>query len=75
MWPWEDEPRSIAHGILDDETYDWLAVVEGLLRSGGGALVVDEETLQRANATGHRRDRVSTWTQPGRRDWQACSRS
>jgi threonine synthase len=51
MWPWEDEPRSIAHGILDDETYDWLAVVEGLLRSGGGALVVDEETLQRANAT------------------------
>ncbi len=49
MWPWEEEPRSIAHGILDDETYDWLAVVEGLLRSGGSALVVDEETLLRAN--------------------------
>ena len=27
MWPWETEPRSVAHGILDDETYDWLAVV------------------------------------------------
>ncbi len=50
MWPWEEEPRSIAHGILDDETYDWLAVVEGLLRTGGGAIVVDEDTLARANA-------------------------
>ena len=27
MWPWESEPKSIATGILDDETYDWLAVV------------------------------------------------
>ena len=31
MWPWEQEPHSVAHGILDDETYDWLAVVEGML--------------------------------------------
>ena len=37
MWPWEDEPHSIAHGILDDETYDWLAVVEGMLATGGDA--------------------------------------
>ena len=29
MWPWETEPHSVAHGILDDETYDWLAVVRG----------------------------------------------
>jgi threonine synthase len=50
MWPWEDEPRSIAHGILDDETYDWLAVVEGMLATDGRALVVDEETLEEANA-------------------------
>ncbi len=49
MWPWEQEPRSIAHGILDDETYDWLAVVEGMLATAGRALVVDEETLERAN--------------------------
>jgi threonine synthase len=50
MWPWEEEPRSIAHGILDDETYDWLAVVEGMLATGGHPLVVDEATLVGANA-------------------------
>ena len=50
MWPWEDEPHSIAHGILDDETYDWLAVVEGMLATGGGPLVVDEDTLAEAHA-------------------------
>ena len=50
MWPWESEPRSIAHGILDDETYDWLAIVENMLRSGGQPLVVSEATLRRAHA-------------------------
>jgi threonine synthase len=50
MWPWEQEPRSIAHGILDDETYDWLAVVEGMLATRGRSVVVDEETLANANA-------------------------
>jgi threonine synthase len=49
MWPWEEEPRSIAGGILDDETYDWLAVVRGMLASGGGPIVVDEDTLREAN--------------------------
>jgi threonine synthase len=50
MWPWATEPRSIAHGILDDETYDWAAVVEGMLATGGAPLVVDEAALRRANA-------------------------
>jgi threonine synthase len=50
MWPWESEPHSVAHGILDDETYDWLAVVEAMLATEGRALVVDEETLEEANA-------------------------
>ena len=50
MRPWESEPSSIAHGILDDETYDWLAVVEGMLDTGGIPLVVGEETLAAANA-------------------------
>jgi threonine synthase len=49
MWPWEDEPRSVAHGILDDETYDWLAVVRGMIRTGGYPVVVGEERLRQAN--------------------------
>jgi threonine synthase len=49
MWPWEQQPTSIAHGILDDETYDWLAVVKGLLETGGYPLTVDEPTLIEAN--------------------------
>jgi threonine synthase len=50
MWPWEEEPRSAAHGILDDETYDWAAVVEGMLRTGGRPEVVDERGIEAANA-------------------------
>jgi threonine synthase len=49
MWPWESAPHSIAHGILDDETYDWLAVVEAMLTTGGRAVVVGEEELSEAN--------------------------
>jgi len=50
MWPWEEAPHSVAHGILDDETYDWQAVVRGTLAGGGSALVVDEATLEDAHA-------------------------
>ena len=49
MWPWEDVPHSVAHGILDDETYDWHAVVRGMIETGGRPLVVSEEELTRAN--------------------------
>jgi threonine synthase len=49
MQPWPDEPRSVASGILDDETYDWRAVVEGMLLTGGRPLVVDENTLVKAH--------------------------
>jgi len=49
MWPWETEPHSLAHGILDDETYDWLAVLRGMFASGGRPLIVDEEILADAN--------------------------
>lgn len=49
MWPWEEAPCSIATGILDDETYDWLALVEGMLMTGGVPLVVSEETLANAH--------------------------
>jgi threonine synthase len=50
MRPWEAEPRSVAHGILDDETYDWAAVVDGMLHSSGHPIVVGEDELERANA-------------------------
>ena len=50
MWPWESEPRSIAGGLLDDETHDWLAVVEAMLATGGQPVVVSEDALARANA-------------------------
>lgn len=49
MWPWGSTPRSVAHGILDDETYDWLAVVTAMLRTGGRPLVVDDARLVAAN--------------------------
>ena len=52
MWPWESEPRSVATGILDDETYDWLAVVEAMLTSGGYPVVADEATLGAAHVLG-----------------------
>jgi threonine dehydratase len=49
MWPWEEEPRSLAHGILDDETYDWMAVLRGMVETGGYPVVVSEDQLARAN--------------------------
>jgi threonine synthase len=52
MWPWETTPQSIAHGILDDETYDWVAVIRAIFESGGHAVVVEESTLEEANRVG-----------------------
>jgi threonine synthase len=49
MWPWDSEPASMATGILDDETYDWRAVVAAMLRTGGRPLVVTEERLSEAS--------------------------
>jgi len=48
MWAWETTPVSLASGILDDETYDWWAVVEGMRTSGGQPLVVTEDAIARA---------------------------
>jgi threonine synthase len=50
MWAWETPPQSVATGILDDETYDWRAVVEGMLLTGGRPLVVSETALVEAHA-------------------------
>jgi threonine synthase len=48
MWPWESAPASLAHGILDDETYDWWEVVKALRATGGDAVVADEAAIARA---------------------------
>ena len=49
MWPWEETPHSVATGILDDECYDWWALLRGMVLSGGIPAVADESTLRRAN--------------------------
>jgi hypothetical protein len=46
-WP---EPRSLADGILDDETYDWIADVEAMRVSGGHPIVAAESDIVRAHA-------------------------
>ena len=55
MWPWEEDPRSIAHGILDDETYDWMVVVRAMVVSGGHPVVVSEQAVIEANDVGKAR--------------------
>lgn len=52
MWPWETTPASLAHGILDDETYDWWAIAEGMRASGGSTVVVDEAQVATAYEAG-----------------------
>ncbi|MDJ0770596.1 MAG: PLP-dependent lyase/thiolase [Ilumatobacter sp.] len=47
MRPWP-EPHSIADGILDDETYDWIAVTEAMVESGGRPIVALERDIVRA---------------------------
>jgi threonine dehydratase len=48
MRPWPD-PTSLADGILDDETYDWIAVVEAMVESGGEPIVAPESDIVRAH--------------------------
>ncbi len=53
MWPWEVVGTSAASGILDDVTYDWMPVVEGMFRSGGWPVVVAEKQVDRAHRSAH----------------------
>lgn len=53
MQPWPDEPHSVASGILDDVTFDWLPIVEAMLGSGGYPVLADEDTLIRAHRLAH----------------------
>jgi threonine synthase len=49
MQPWETEPVSMATGILDDETYDWLGVVTAMEASGGWPVVASEADVVAAH--------------------------
>ncbi|MBT5139379.1 MAG: PLP-dependent lyase/thiolase [Acidimicrobiaceae bacterium] len=53
MRPWDDEPTSYASGILDDVTYDWVQLIEAMLRTGGCPIVASELTLQEAHRVAH----------------------
>ena len=59
MRPWSGDPYSIAHGILDDEVYDWRAILDAIERRGGGVIVVSEDKLKEANDVGRRWNRFS----------------
>lgn len=48
MWPWEDEPTSLATGILDDVAYDWLPLLQRTQDSGGHPIVAPEPEIVRA---------------------------
>lgn len=51
MWAWDGPaPHSLAHGILDDVTYDWYHLLRAVLRSGGRAEILAEDTIARAHA-------------------------
>ena len=54
MWPWEGELTSLADGILDDETYDWVAVCNAMSDSGGSPVVASEDDVVEAYALAHR---------------------
>ena len=44
MSPWE-KPESLATGILDDITYDWIGVVTALAHTGGESIVASEKEI------------------------------
>ncbi|MEX1106837.1 MAG: PLP-dependent lyase/thiolase [Ilumatobacteraceae bacterium] len=46
----EPEPTSVADGILDDETYDWISIVDGLVATGGDVVVAPEAAMVEAHA-------------------------
>jgi cysteine synthase len=45
MTPWPDPPHSVASGILDDITYDWLTVAAHQSTTGGWPVLVEEATF------------------------------
>ena len=52
MRPWAD-PHSLADGILDDETYDWIADFGTMVESGGHPIVAAETDIEAAHRLAH----------------------
>ena len=52
MWPWEN-PHSLATGILDDITYDWLPLLQRTQVTGGEPIVAPELLIEKAYASAH----------------------
>ncbi len=48
MQPWPNEPTSVATGILDDETYDWLGFIDAVNSTGGTAVTATEDHIGEA---------------------------
>ena len=48
MQPWES-PHSLADGILDDETYDWISIGRAIERSSGRSVVAAESEIVHAH--------------------------
>ncbi len=59
MWPWEQEPHSLATGILDDVTYDWLPLLRRTRESGGQPIVVPESAIEQAYAMANANTEIS----------------
>ena len=53
MTPWEHVGTSAADGILDDETYDWIGVINGIHASHGAPVIVKEAEILQANELAH----------------------
>lgn len=43
-------PHSLAHGILDDETYDWYFLARAMLRTGGRAVIASEALIAQVHS-------------------------
>ncbi len=53
MFEWEPVGSSAASGILDDRTYDWMPIIEGMLASGGYPVVASEDQVNQAHLAAH----------------------
>ncbi len=70
MTPWEN-PRSLADGILDDETYDWLGVFDAIGGWGDAPVVAAEADIIAAHQLA--RARGSTSARPAAPASPDCS--